>query len=616
MRRLPLVLACWLCVAVGLGCATAAPWPGPVPPAVGADPARVAADVAWLADDAREGRGIGSEGLAAAAAYLAEGFREAGLEPGSPTGPGRAPGDPQARSYLQDFEIPVAIRIAEARLSLGGVAFERGRDFDALLNSADLEGELEVVFAGYGISDEESGWDDYAGLEVEGRAVLVLDARPADDGSPLSGVRGAGFLSRAYKLLNARRHGAAALLLVPSAADVEGLPGGAGAQLANPSTASSGIAAVALSREAATRVLPDLEALQAARDAGAAPAAVRTRARLELAVRVEREQGEVSNVVGVLPGSDPALAGESVVVGAHYDHLGRGEFGSLTPGRRGEIHNGADDNASGSAGLLALARAFAAGPPPRRSLVLVGFTAEEAGLIGSAHYVRQPARGIEDTVAMVNLDMIGRLEDGPLTVFGAETSPRFRSLVEKAAEGAAVEPTFELGANGPSDQTSFHTADVPVLFFFTGTHPQYHTPDDDPERVDAEGTARVLTVVERVTRALLDADERPELVRAAASRSAAPGGGPGYGPYLGTVPAFGGPPVAGVRLSGVTAGSPAERAGLRGGDVIVGYGGAPVRSLEEYAALLFASRAGQRVEITVERDGEQLGFVATLGQRR
>jgi hypothetical protein len=585
-----------------------------------ADAARIAADVAWLADDAREGRGLGTPGLAEAARFLAEGFRAAGLEPGA------------GGSFFQPFEMPVAIRVAEAALEIGGRRLERGRDFEALLSSDDGDLDLEVVFAGYGISDAQGGYDDYAGLDVTGKAVLVLDARPKGDVVPLEGSR-TGFLSRTYKLLNARNRGAAALLLAPSVADLAGLPGGAGSEVANPTLSASGVVAVALSRSAAEGLVTrgageSLAALQARIDAAGRPVSRPLRGtRARLRVAIERTRGEVANVVAVLPGSDPSLALESVVIGAHYDHLGHGAFGSLAPESRGEVHNGADDNASGTAGLLELARAFAAGPRPRRSLVLAAFTAEEAGLVGSARYVDAmpdaPARAgaatpggpPARTVAMLNLDMIGRLGEGGVTVFGAESSPGFRALVEEAVTGLPLRVAFEAGATGPSDQTSFAATGIPVLFFFTGTHAEYHTPRDDAGLVNAEGEAEVLRLVQRVARRLLDADAAPAFVAAPASPPGSPAGR-GYGPYLGTVPAFGGPPVQGVRLQAVRPGSPAELAGLRAGDVIVAFAGAPVRSLEEYAALLFNARAGEPVEVVVEREGRRIPLLATLAQRR
>jgi membrane-associated protease RseP (regulator of RpoE activity) len=245
--------------------------------------------------------------------------------------------------------------------------------------------------------------------------------------------------------------------------------------------------------------------------------------------------------------------------------------------------------------------------------VIVAFTGEEAGLVGSAAYVRAPIHSIEDTIAMVNLDMIGRLRDEEFVVFGVETSPAFPALVERAAEGAAVTAKLTEGGYSASDQTSFYARDVPVLFFFTGAHSEYHTPDDDLAFINAAGTAELLRVVHATVRALLDAPTRPEVVSAAApSRS----GGGGYGPYFGTIPDFGSSPGDGVALQGVRGGSPAESAGLRGGDRIVGFDGVKVSNLEEYAAVLYSSRPGQRVEVVVIRAGKRVIFEAILGQRR
>jgi len=572
------------------------------------DPARIRSDVAWLADDAREGRGAGTRGLADAAAFVADAFARAGLAPAGESG-----------SWLQPFAAPVAISIAEAELEVEGVPLVRGRDFEALLSSADGVAESELVFAGYGISDPDSGWDEYAGIDAAGRVVLVLDDRPRHEEGPLAGAAGARFLRRAYKVANARKHGAAAVLLAP-AAPGEGLPGAAGNRDANPSRQPSELLTFAISRDAAERLVAagggaDLAGRQHRIDEERAPdsaplAAVRARA----SVRIERTMGEIANVLGCLPGSDPALAHETVVVGAHLDHLGRGEFGTLAPDAQGQIHNGADDNASGITGLLAVARALAAGPPLRRSVLFAAFSGEEMGLLGSAHYVEHPVRPLADTVAMLNLDMVGRLSEGRLTVFGAETSPAFEPLVREAGRELPLVPEFAEGAFAPSDQTSFFAKGIPVLHVFSGTHPQYHTPEDDAALVNAEGIALVARLVAGTAAELADAPERPPVVLAEAPP---PGSGEGgYGPWLGTVPAFGGPPVRGVRLQAVRAGSPAEAAGLRAGDVIVEFAGAPIANLEEFAALLFGSRAGERVEIVVEREGERIATSAVLGQRR
>jgi len=597
-----------------LGCASATRWAGTIPEARPIDAGALAEDIAWLAADAREGRGLGTAGLRAAAEYLAEGFREAGFEPSGDDG-----------SFFQSFEMPVSIRVHESELHLHGAPdsdpLRPEEDFAALLSSEDGEVVSQLAFAGYGITDTVSGYDEYRDLDVEGKLVLVLDALPAGEAPPIETARGAGFMSRAYKLLNARQHGAAGLLLAPSVEDLEGLPAGAGGAGRNPTLTSSGILALAVSREAAARLVESgggdtLADLQAIIDASGRPASrLLTGIRVSARVRVERSRGTVRNVIARLPGADPELAPQAVVIGAHYDHLGAGEYATLAPERCGEIHNGADDNASGAAGLLALARAFGSQPHPRRSLVVAAFTGEEAGLVGSTRYVEAPPIPIQDTVAMINLDMIGRPREGRVIVFGAESSPRFADLVRRAAQGAALRVRLRRGASGPSDQLSFYERGVPVLSLFTGIHDDYHTPDDDSDAIDAAGSAEILRLTYRTAAALLGAEERPELELTAPPRSRGATGAD-YGPYLGTVPSFTGEPVSGVRLQSIRTDSPAEQGGLRGGDVIVSFAGAPVRNLEEFAALLRAQSAGERVEIVVVRDGERFHTTATLGQRR
>jgi len=349
--------------AAALALAACAAFAPPLPPAPPMDPARIAVDVAWLADDAREGRGAGTRGLGDAAQWLAARFAEAGLAPAGRDG-----------SWLQPFELPIGIEVAREALRAGGAGFEAGRDFAALLSSGSGRARGPLVFAGYGIAAPEHGYDDWAGVDVTGSVALVLDDRPPGADELFAGLHGNALLGRAQKISNARDRGALAVLLAPSASEGE-----AAAPLelrdpsAGPSQSSSEIPVLSLSREAAERLValaggPSLAERQRGIDAARRPASERFPATaIELEVRIERRTGEAANVLGRLEGSDPALRREAVVIGAHYDHLGRGEFGSLAPARRGEVHNGADDNASGTAGLLELARAFAATTSGRAS---------------------------------------------------------------------------------------------------------------------------------------------------------------------------------------------------------------------------------------------------------
>jgi hypothetical protein len=324
--------------------------------------------------------------------------------------------------------------------------------------------------------------------------------------------------------------------------------------------------------------------------------------------------GTGHNVVGILPGADPDRSREAVVVGAHYDHLGLGGFGSVHPDEAGRIHNGADDNASGVGALLAIAEALARGPRPPRSVVFVAFTGEEMGLVGSAQYVRSPAVPLDRTVAMLNLDMVGRLGSNPLLVYGVGTAREWESLLRSAADAVGLALALRPEGFGPSDHTSFYARDVPVLHVFTNVHGDYHRPSDDWDKIDVDGLRRVAAFVARVARAVADRPERLTLVRGAGRPPAPPDRDAGYGAYLGTVPDFA-PVERGVRLNGVSPGSPAERAGLRAGDVIVGLGDREIEDLRALAEALRAHAPGTAVEVRFLRDGRAQSVTVVLGRR-
>jgi Zn-dependent M28 family amino/carboxypeptidase len=317
------------------------------------------------------------------------------------------------------------------------------------------------------------------------------------------------------------------------------------------------------------------------------------------------------NVVGILPGRGP-LAGQAVVVGAHYDHLGRGGFGSLEPESTGVVHNGADDNASGTAALLEVARKLAASDlPARRTVVFVAFSGEELGLLGSAHYIRHPAFPLESTYAMINFDMVGRLREGRLVVFGSETAKEFPPLLDSLARETGLVVTASGDGFGRSDQSSFFAANIPVLHFFTGVHEDYHRTTDDVEKINLEGLDRIAESGALAVRALAVRKTPLTFVPGQPQPTAS---GSGYGAYLGTVPDMTESP-GGVRLSGVRAGSPAERAGLRPGDILVRLGDFSIANLYDLTDALRAHQPGDTVPVEVLRDGKPIRLQAVLGRR-
>jgi hypothetical protein len=594
-----------------LAATAAAPWvvraAEPIPEA-----ARLLGWTRDLSDPVMEGRAAGTPGADRAAAYLATEFRRAGLRPAGDAG-----------GFLPPFEVLTGVRLADGtavEVMAPGAAprtFPGGTAFLPFTFSSDGDVTADVAFAGYGITALPLGHDDYAGLDVRGRVVLVMTGEPreTDPRGPFRPAEHFHYTELRHKVLNAREHGAAAVIVVENPVRADRLAALRGA------TPSWGIVAVSARRQVADALLApaglDLAGLRARIEQTRAPASrllpgVRARIRLTLL----RDRGTTANVVGTLPGTDPALAAEAVVVGAHYDHLGRGSPFSLAPDRGDAIHPGADDNASGTAALLGVAEAMARGGAGRRSIVFVAFSAEELGLIGSTHYVGQPAVPLDRTVAMVNLDSVGRLRDGRLHAMGVDTGQGLRDLVEEAARGLPVQLTLRGDGIGSSDHTAFLNRERPVVFFFTGPHADYHRPSDTWNKIDADGLRTVATVAYRVVRALADRDERPSFVRVPGGPPRAGTGGAGYGPYFGAVPDFGEPPRPGVRLGGVRPGSPADRAGLQAGDVIVRFAGVTVRTLDDLVFALRGRRAGDTIGVTYVRDGAERATEAVLEERR
>jgi hypothetical protein len=581
--------------------------PPPAPPS----PKRLLDDVKALASPAMAGRRSGTPGAEAAARYIAQAFRAAGLAPGGAAG-----------GYEQVFEVPTGVRLGTpnslAIVGPGARTLAPGRDFTPLTVSGDGARSSAVVFAGYGITAPDLGYDDYAGIDVRGKIVLLMTGEPRgrDPASPFRKPEAYHYSERRHKLINVREHGAAAVLLVThpgAASDV--LPALAGV------AAPWSVLAVAVVRPVADALLgssgTSVAAAAEAIDRALAPRSfVVPDVRVAVEVTLVRERSATANVIGILRGSDPALKDEAVVVGAHYDHLGLGGEGSLDPDKLGVVHPGADDNASGTAAVMELARNFAAAGARPRTLVFVAFAGEEMGLLGSAEYVRRPPVPLDRTVAMVNLDMIGRPREGKVYVTGVDSGSGLRTLVSDAARGLALQPELRGDPFAPSDQTSFYAAGRPVLFLFTGAHDDYHRTSDTWDKIDRQDLAAVTSFAGRIVAALATAQSRPVYAKIEIPRSAASSGGRGYGPFFGVVPDFGEAARAGVKVSGVRAGSPAERAGLRAGDVLVRFGGVQVGTLDDLTFALRSHRAGDEVDVRWVRDGEERHGRATLQERR
>jgi peptidase M28-like protein/PDZ domain-containing protein len=567
-------------------------------------------DVAWLADPARTGRGVGTPGNAAAAGYVAERMREAGLAPGGSEG------------FLQPFQAPVGAKLAgENALRIGGRALVLGTEFQPFTFTADGTAEGELVWAGYGITAPDLGYDDYAGIDAKGKLVVVAAHFPDehDQASPFRDPQRFQLGEWRYKALNARDHGAVGLVAVRDAWQHPGPD--ALEPWRGQASSRAGIVAARITAAALRAAGVDAAALAAATQADRRPRSRPLGITARLAAGVVQEEARTENVVGLARGSEPGAG--CVVLGAHFDHLGFGGETSLAPGVHA-VHPGADDNASGVAALLAVARALHGEPPPRRTIALVAFSGEELGLLGSSFFVKHPPPGCAPDAEqlMVNLDMVGRPQEGKVYVQGADTARGERARVERLAAATPPIPlrlAFGGSGYGPSDHTSFFAAGVPVLFLFTGAHADYHRPSDTAEKIDKAGLAAVARLAHRVTRDAADAPARFEVVRSPPPPGAAAGPGErerGYGAYLGTIPDFEARKEPGVLVSAVKPGSPAEQAGVQRGDVLLRIGASRLMGLEDLATALRSHRAGDAVEVVWRRGGETRTAQVTLGERR
>ena len=575
-----------------------------------ADPARYLNDIKSLAAPDMEGRGAGTKGLTRAQHLIEKRYEELGIPPAGVNG------------YSQPFTVITGARLkSDNRFVVQKTESKNdlkiNQEFVPFSFSASGEVTAPLMFAGYGVTADEFHYDDYAGVDVKDKIVLVLRYEPpsfAEKSGRQGMTRHAQLITKA---INARNHGAKALVFVNGKigdgeedlltrfGSVSG-PEDVGIifvqvkdAVADDWLRSAGKSLVAEQEQINTSSKPDSFELPANQSAS-------------ITVSIKTTRAEVNNVLAYLPGKTD----EYVIIGAHYDHLGRGNFDSLAPAQIGQIHPGADDNASGTAGVLELARLLAPQKGQlRRGILFMSFAGEELGLLGSAEWVKDPTRPLDKAVAMLNMDMIGRIKDQKVYIGGVGTGSTLKATVEQAAANSGFKIDYSPGGYSSSDHTSFVAKKIPVVFFFSGLHSDYHKPSDTWEKINPDSAARLLDVVAATGEQLANAEDRPTFITVAEDKPAGGSGGGGYGPYFGSIPDFG-QVENGVRFSDVKPASPAAKAGLKAGDILVQFGSKPIKNLYDFTDALRNSKVGDVVEVKVMRDGQPVTASVKLERRK
>ncbi len=586
---------------------------------------RMRKDIFFLASPECEGRGVETKGIEKAADYVADAFKQAGLKPAMKNG-----------SYFQPFTVVESVKLGTPNKSIlsgpMGVTKELkvGTEFNPMGFSPTSKAAGELVFVGYGITAPELKYDDYAGVDVAGKVVVMIRRAPrygqtGDKRFDTGAAPGdeSKYASFQAKIDNAVAHKVAGIIIVndtESAGMRDPIP-----QFANHAfgTTPAPFPVLFFKKETLDKIIAggpiksvaDIETLI---DKDLKPRSFEIPGwKIDAEVTVNRTDFNVKNVVGVLEGAGP-LADETVVLGAHYDHVGYGSFGSLGgKDAIGKIHFGADDNASGTTTLMELARRYGAMKDRQgRRLVFIAFSGEERGLLGSIHYCKEPLFPLDKTTAMINMDMVGRTKPVPsdwlgiapykdrLVVYGTGTAEGFAKLVDEVGAKAEFKLSTLATGTGPSDHDSFYRKKIPVLFLYTGTHNEYHRPADVPEKINVPGMKKVADFVQLLADNLTTTEARPKF-QATREPWRDPTARPA-GPRLGIRPGNYEAEDGGVLVDGVSPGGAAEKGGVKDGDLIVEIGGKPVKNIDGYMTAMSKQKAGTPVEIVVLRKGQKV----------
>jgi hypothetical protein len=557
--------------------------------------ARLKKDVSFLASPACEGRGPRTEGLKKAGDYLASEFKKIGLKPAFTGG-----------NYFQPF----ALAAAKAEVVLTGpkgqsIELNPGKDFYPLGIRQQGGGEGGVVFVGYGWQDAKSGYDDYEDVDVKGKVVVLLHGMPRAGTGPLpSFVRQ---VRLGQKLELAEKNGAIAAIVVNDNASTSDNGRIVDYSYGDLTRGKKHLPTVLLKRDSVELMMPanqKVSDLEKAIDRDGKPVSFALAGwKANIKSELDKNAIPLRNVVGVLEGSGP-LADETVVVGAHYDHLGWGGPSSNDSPLKTAIHHGADDNASGTAAILELARRFASMKERQgRRIVFCAFAGEEQGLFGSKAYCDKPPFPLKTTASMFNLDMVGRLRiddktgKAKLLTEGHGTAKPFKDLIDNLAKKHSFVLSSKSGGYGPSDHSSFTAKDIPVLFFWTDVHADYHRPSDTADKVNYPGMRKVVELSQETVQTLTTM-EKPKFIPQPVVKR-------GDGPRLGIRPGYS-DDSPGVVAEGVLPGGPAEKGGMKDGDVIVGLAGKPVKDLASYMVIMAEQKPKTTIEVEVLRKGSKM----------
>ncbi len=550
--------------------------------------------IKYLASDELAGRFPGTDGDKLTVEYIVNEFEEYGITPAGEDG------------YLQPFDYISEIKLGKDNsLSIGNGELIKGagEEFTTLYLSANGTAQGNIVFVGYGINAPELNYNDYAGIDLKGKIALMLMYSPGYNNphdNPFSKYE-----RLRIKCAAAKEQGAAGIIVVkgPESGEDELVK----LRMSGPGETMD-IPVMNVKRSYVEYIFTNtkkmtLSEVQKNIDSLRTPISFEFGGGMaQLKTDLVRIKALTNNVIGKIEGKDPVLKNEYIVIGAHMDHLGDGlKYGSLHDSHVAEIHNGADDNASGVAGILELAQYYSTKKKElKRSIIFMTFSGEEAGLIGSAYFTKSELMKKYNVVSMINLDMVGRLTDNKLTIGGTGTSSIWQGLLDSLNKTYNFTAAYNKDGYGPSDHASFYGKDIPVLFFFTGLHKDYHKPSDDWQLINADGEAKVLNMVVGIVNYVNSLSAKPDFIKVTEEKKET---NMGFRVTLGVIPDYSST-KEGLEITGVKSGGVAEKSGLQAGDVITKLGQYEIKNIYDYTDALTKFKPGEESEVTFVRGTE------------